>query len=160
MLVGNEEDFRLCLGVRGRKQAARGFKAEIAAFKEMIHRVRQACPAARFMARRCGKSSIRAMASGAAIMAAGDDWFMVGRGDMAVLDGVGGGDGFVGGMLYAILKGWEAEKSDPVRLGLQAPVSDLLTDYAPPADGSRSSIWRGQRPRAAMSVGVPALAGP
>jgi len=34
-------------------------------------------------------------------MAAGDEWYVVEPRDIGVLDRIGGGDGFVGGMLYA-----------------------------------------------------------
>ena len=45
-----------------------------------------------------------------AIMAAGDNWHVIEPREIGVLDRIGGGDGFVGGMLYAILKGWDSEK--------------------------------------------------
>ena len=43
-------------------------------------------------------------------MLEGDNWHVVEPREIHVLDRIGGGDGFVGGMLYAILKGWEPEK--------------------------------------------------
>jgi 2-dehydro-3-deoxygluconokinase len=60
------------------------------------------------------------------------------------LDRIGGGDGFVGGMLYAILKRWEPKKW--VQFGWASGVlaTTFLTDYAQPADEDQIwSIWKG-----------------
>ena len=61
-----------------------------------------------------------------------------------MLDRIGGGDGFVGGMLYAILKGWEPEKWIQFGWACGALATTLLTDYAQPADEEQVwSIWKG-----------------
>ena len=79
-----------------------------------------------------------------AIMAAGKDWHVVEPRDITVLDRIGGGDGFVGGMLYAILKGWEPEKWVQFGWASGALATTLLTDYAQPADEDQIwSIWKG-----------------
>jgi 2-dehydro-3-deoxygluconokinase len=79
-----------------------------------------------------------------AIMAAGDEWFVVEPRDITVLDRIGGGDGFVGGMLYAILKGWEPEKWIQFGWASGALATTFLTDYAQPADEDQVwSIWKG-----------------
>ncbi len=144
MLVGNEEDFQLCLGVQGPEAGGKGLKAEIAAFKEMIHRVRQAYPSASVYGTTLREVVHTSHHLWGAIMAAGDDWFMVEPRDITVLDRIGGGDGFVGGMLYAILKGWEAEKWIQFGWACGALATTLLTDYAQPADEEQVwSIWRG-----------------
>ena len=44
------------------------------------------------------------------------------------------GLGFVGGMLYAILKGWDSDKWAKFGWASGAFVASLLTDYAQPAD--------------------------
>ncbi len=41
-------------------------------------------------------------------MLEGDEWHVVEPREIHVLDRIGGGDGFVGGLLYAVLRGWEA----------------------------------------------------
>ena len=79
-----------------------------------------------------------------AIMAAGDEWHVVEPREIGVLDRIGGGDGFVGGMLYAILKGWEPEKWAQFGWATGALVVTLLTDYAQAADEDQIwSIWSG-----------------
>jgi len=79
-----------------------------------------------------------------AIMAAGDNWHVVEPREITVLDRIGGGDGFVGGMLYGILRGWEPEKWVQFGWATGALVTTLSTDYAQPADEEQVwSIWQG-----------------
>ena len=79
-----------------------------------------------------------------AIMAEKDNWHIVEPREITVLDRIGGGDGFVGGMLYAILKGWEAKKWVQFGWASGALATTLLTDYAQPADEEQIwSIWEG-----------------
>jgi 2-dehydro-3-deoxygluconokinase len=144
VLVGNEEDFQLCLGVKGPEAGGKGLKAEIESFKEMINRVKKAYPNASTYA-----TTLREVVDAnhhlwGAIMAAGDEWFIVEPRDIGVLDRIGGGDGFVGGLLYAILKGWEPEKWIQFGWASGALATTFLTDYAQPADEDQIwSIWKG-----------------
>ncbi len=144
ILVGNEEDFQLSLGVEGPEAGGRDLAAKIDGFKAMIERARQAFPNASVFA-----TTLREVVSAnchrwGAIMAAGDDWYVVEPRDITVLDRIGGGDGFVGGMLYAILKGWEPEKWIQFGWATGALVTTFLTDYAQPADEDQIwGIWEG-----------------
>jgi 2-dehydro-3-deoxygluconokinase len=77
-------------------------------------------------------------------MLAGDEWQVVMPREIHVLDRIGGGDGFVGGMLYAILKGWEPEKWIQFGWASGALATTFLTDYAQPADEEQVwSVWAG-----------------
>ena len=59
-------------------------------------------------------------------------------------DRIGGGDGFVGGMLYAILKGWPSEKWIQFAWATGALATTMLVDYALPADEDQVwSVWKG-----------------
>jgi 2-dehydro-3-deoxygluconokinase len=79
-----------------------------------------------------------------AILAEGDNWHVVEPRQITVLDRIGGGDGFVGGMLYAILRGMESEKWVQFGWACGALATTLLTDYAQPADEAQVwSIWYG-----------------
>lgn len=61
-----------------------------------------------------------------------------------MLDRIGGGDGFVGGLLYGILKGWDVQRSAQFGWASGAFTATLLTDYAQPADEDQLwSIWGG-----------------
>ena len=144
VLVGNEEDFQLCLGVEGPEAGGEGLAAKIDGFKGMINRAKQAFPNASVFA-----TTLREVVSAnchlwGAIMAEGDNWHVVEPREITVLDRIGGGDGFVGGMLYAILRGWEPEKWVQFGWAAGALVTTLMTDYAQPADEEQIwSIWEG-----------------
>lgn len=144
ILVGNEEDFQLCLGVEGPEAGGKGLAAKIEGFKGMIERVKVAFPNASVYA-----TTLREVVSTnthlwGAIMSAGKEWHVVEPREIGVLDRIGGGDGFVGGMLYAILKGWTPEKWIQFGWASGALATTLLTDYAQPADEEQIwSIWQG-----------------
>ena len=79
-----------------------------------------------------------------AIMRTEDGWQVVEPRPIRVLDRIGGGDGFVGGMLYAILRGWESEKWIQFGWASGALATTFLTDYAQPADEEQIwSVWSG-----------------
>ena len=56
-----------------------------------------------------------------------------------VLDRIGGGDGFVGGMLYGVLRGWDSEKWMQFGWATGALATTMLTDYASPV--SEDQVW-------------------
>ena len=49
------------------------------------------------------------------------------------------GDGFVGGMLYAVLRGWQPDQCLQIGWATGALAATLLTDYAIPAD--EQQVW-------------------
>jgi 2-dehydro-3-deoxygluconokinase len=144
VLVGNEEDFQLCLNIKGPEAGGSDLAAKIENFKIMINRVKTAFPNASVFA-----TTLREVVSTnhhkwGAIMAEGDNWHIVEPRDITVLDRIGGGDGFVGGMLYAILKNWAPEKWIQFGWATGALATTLLTDYGQPADEAQVwSIWQG-----------------
>ena len=110
ILVGNEEDFQLALGMKGPEAGGKDLSSKIASFQEMIGEVKKAYPNASVFG-----TTLRQVVNvnehiWGAIILAEDGWHIAEPRPIHVLDRIGGGDGFVGGMLYAILKGWEAEK--------------------------------------------------
>jgi len=144
VLVGNEEDFQLCLGIQGPEAGGKGLAAKIEGFKEMIGRVKKAYPNGAVYA-----TTLREVVSSnahlwGAIMSAGNDWHVVEPREIGVVDRIGGGDGFVGGMLYGILRGWEPAKWVQFGWASGALAATMLTDYAQPADEEQVwSIWEG-----------------
>lgn len=144
ILVGNEEDFQLCLKVKGPEAGGKDIAAKIEGFKGMIDCVRKAYPHAQVYA-----TTLRQVIDAnhhlwGALMANGKDWHVVEPRPITVLDRIGGGDGFVGGLLYAILKGWEPEKWIQFGWATGALATTLLTDYGTPADEDQVwSIWSG-----------------
>ena len=144
ILVGNEEDFQLCLGVQGPEAGGKGLAEKIESFKQMINRAKEAFPGASVFATTLREVRNANSHMWGAIMAEGDNWHVVEPRPITVLDRIGGGDGFVGGVLYAILQGWEADKWVQFGWASGALVTTLLTDYGQPADEEQIwSIWRG-----------------
>ena len=144
VLVGNEEDFQLCLGIEGPETGGKNLSNKIDSFKVMINKARKAFPNAAVFA-----TTLRQVVSAnchlwGAIMSEGGNWHVVEPREITVLDRIGGGDGFVGGMLYGILRGWEPEKWIQFGWATGALVTTLLTDYAQPADEDQIwSVWQG-----------------
>lgn len=144
ILVGNEEDFQLCLGIEGPEAGGQEIEDKIDSFKEMIKRVKEKFSNASVFA-----TTLRQVVSAnrhlwGAIMLNDNDWHVVKPREIDVLDRIGGGDGFVGGMLYGILKNWEPEKWIQFGWANGALVTTLLTDYSQPADEEMIwSIWHG-----------------
>ena len=144
ILVGNEEDFQLCLGMEGPETGGKEIEEKIENFKEMIARVKKKFPNASVFA-----TTLREVVNAnkhfwGAIMLEGNNWHVVTPREITVLDRIGGGDGFVGGLLYAILKNWEPEKWIQFGLASGALATTFLTDYAQPADEEMIwSVWEG-----------------
>ena len=74
-----------------------------------------------------------------AIVFENDNWHVVEPRSIRVLDRIGGGDGFVGGLLYGILREWEPQKWVQFGWASGALVTTLMTDYGQPAD--EDVIW-------------------
>ena len=144
ILVGNEEDFQLCLGIEGPEDGGIVLAEQIGSFKAMISRVKRAFPDVSVFA-----TTLRQVISTnnhlwGAIMLEGENWHIAEPREIYVLDRIGGGDGFIGGMLYAILKGWEPSKWLEFGWACGALATTSITDYAQPADEEQIwSIWKG-----------------
>jgi 2-dehydro-3-deoxygluconokinase len=144
ILVGNEEDFQLCLGIEGPEAGGKGLENKIDSFKEMINRVKNAYPNASVFATTLRQVVHTNQHLWGAIMLEGADWYVINPREIHVLDRIGGGDGFVGGLLYGILKSWEPEKWVQFGWASGALATTFLTDYAQPADESMIwSVWEG-----------------
>lgn len=144
ILVGNEEDFQLCLGIDGPDAGGEGLEQKIENFKEMITKVKQEYPNTSVFA-----TTLREVVSAnkhlwGSIMLEGENWHIVKPREINVLDRIGGGDGFVGGLLYAVLRDWNPEKWPQFAWATGAMATTFLTDYAQPADEDMVwSIWEG-----------------
>ena len=144
ILVGNEEDFQLCLGIEGPEAGGKDLASQIDKFKAMINCVKKEFQGALVFA-----TTLRQVISvnehlWGAIMLEGDKWHIVEPRQINVLDRIGGGDGFVGGLLYSILKGWGSEKWVQFAWATGVLATTVLTDYGLPADEEQVwSIWKG-----------------
>jgi 2-dehydro-3-deoxygluconokinase len=144
ILIGNEEDFQLCLGIEGPEAGGKGIGAKIEGFKGMIENVKKAYPYTQVYATTLREVISTNLHLWGAIMSSGTKYHVVEPREITVMDRIGGGDGFVGGMLYGILKGWEEEKWIQFGWATGALATTQLTDYAQPADEDQVwSIWKG-----------------
>ena len=144
ILIGNEEDFQLCLKVKGPEAGGKDLSGKIESFKEMILRVQEQYPNATTFA-----TTLRQVINAnehlwGAILLRDGQWHVAEPRPIQVLDRIGGGDGFVGGLLYGVLKNWKAE--DCLHFGWATGVmaATMLNDYAQPADEEQVwAIWNG-----------------
>jgi 2-dehydro-3-deoxygluconokinase len=144
ILIGNEEDFQLCLGIEGPDAGGKDLAAKIDGFKGMINRAKEKFPDVSVFATTLRQVISTNQHMWGGIISENDNWHVVEPRDIYVYDRIGGGDGFVSGMLYAILRGWEPEKWIQFGWASGAFVATLETDYAQPADEDQVwSIWQG-----------------
>ena len=144
ILIGNEEDFQLCLKVKGPEAGGKDLSGKIESFKEMILRVKEQYPNATTFA-----TTLRQVINAnehlwGAILLRNGEWHVAEPRPIQVMDRIGGGDGFVGGLLYGILKNWKAE--DCLHFGWATGVmaATMLNDYAQPADEEQVwAVWSG-----------------
>jgi 2-dehydro-3-deoxygluconokinase len=144
ILIGNEEDFQLCLDIEGPEAGGSDIKAKIDGFKEMINRVKKQYPKTTLFATTLREVESANLHQWGAIVSHGSDFCVIEPREIGVYDRIGGGDGFVGGLLYGVLKGWSAEKSSQFGWATGALTATLNTDYGQPADEDQVwSIWKG-----------------
>jgi 2-dehydro-3-deoxygluconokinase len=144
ILVGNEEDFQLCLGIEGPDAGGKNIDSKIESFKEMIGRVKTAFPQASVFATTLRQVLNAGQHLWGAIMLEGSNWHIIEPREIHVLDRIGGGDGFVGGLLYGFMKTWEPGKCLQFGWASGALATTFITDYAQPADEEMVwSIWEG-----------------
>lgn len=144
ILIGNEEDFQLCLGVKGPEAGGKGISDKIDGFKDMIGRVQKEFPNASVYATTLREVESANLHHWGAIVNCGEDWEVIEPREIGVVDRIGGGDGFVGGLLYGVLKGWDIARCSQFGWASGALAATLLTDYGQPADEEQVwAIWSG-----------------
>ena len=144
ILIGNEEDFQLSLGLKGPEAGGKDIGSKIESFKGMIMEAKKRYPGVSVFT-----TTLRQVVSAnehlwGAIALDGDKWTVIEPRPIQVIDRIGGGDAFVGGMLYGKVKGWEAEKCVQFGWACGAFVATLLDDFGLPADEEQIfGIWEG-----------------
>lgn len=139
ILIGNEEDFQLALGLSGPEAGGSGIVDKLESFRAMIETARVQYPGVSLFA-----TTLRQVQSAnshlwGCIGLAESGWFVESPREIPVLDRIGGGDGFVGGLLYGILKGWSADKCMQFGWATGALAASVLTDYATPT--GEEQVW-------------------
>ncbi len=144
ILIGNEEDFQLALGIEGPKAGGDDLNAKIKNFKEMIQVVEKKYPNAQIVA-----TTLREVVSAnehlwGAIMKTEKGFLVELPRQIQVHDRIGGGDGFVGGLLYGILSGKTYEQAFQFGWANGALTATLLNDYSQPMDEEEvMSVYQG-----------------
>lgn len=139
VLIGNEEDFQLCLGFKGPEAGGKDLGSKIEYFKAMITQVQEKYTNAKMFA-----TTLRQVISAnehlwGAIVLADSKWYVEEPREIQVMDRIGGGDGFSGGLLYGVLNGWAAEKCLQFGWASGVLAASSLNDFAEPAD--EKQIW-------------------
>ena len=144
LLIGNEEDFQLALGMNGPEAGGKELSGKIEAFKGMIEETSKHFPNAKVFA-----TTLRQVVSAnehiwGAILRADGQWYVEEPRNIPVLDRIGGGDAFVGGLLYAFLMGWDPSKWVQFGWATGAMATTMVEDYASPVDEEQVwSVWKG-----------------
>jgi 2-dehydro-3-deoxygluconokinase len=133
VLVGNEEDMQLSLGISG-PEAAKTSAFDAGAFVEVIGKVVERFPNVKVVA-----TTLREVASASrhrwsAVVWADGQTYQAPVMDLDVYDRVGGGDGFASGLFYGLLSGAPLDES--LRLGWAHGA--LLTTF--PGDTTMASL--------------------
>ena len=144
ILIGNEEDYQLALGISGPKAGGEGLAAELAQFQMMIQAAKLAYPNVSIFA-----TTLRQVISAnrhlwGALLYENGNFHTVEPREIEVLDRIGGGDATVGGILYGLLRGWEADKCLQFGWACGAYVVTMELDYGLPMnEGQIWQIWSG-----------------
>lgn len=133
ILIGNEEDYQSCLRVEGPK-SLNNLENQVGSFEAMIRATKVKYPNVRLFA-----TTLREVISAnkhlwGSIMLFDDELFEVKPREIDIMDRIGGGDAFTGGLLYGILKGFSPMEALQFGWGCGVLVTGSLNDYAEPAD--------------------------
>ncbi len=138
-LIGNEEDFQLALGIKGPEVEGNDLSSNINKFKDMINKVKETYPDVKVFATTLRQVENANEHYWGAIMNVENTWYIEEPRKIQVLDRIGGGDGFVGGILYSALKNLNQE--DWIKFGWAtgALATTMISDYA--TVESEDQIW-------------------
>lgn len=144
ILIGNEEDYQLALGVKGPEAGGENIADEIEVFKQLINNVQKEYPNASMYANTLREVKNANEHLWGATLLEGNNLTVIEPRPIQVLDRIGGGDGFVGGLLYGLLSGFEGEKAVKFAWASGALATTMIEDYASPIDEVQVwSIWEG-----------------
>jgi 2-dehydro-3-deoxygluconokinase len=133
VVVGNEEDLQMGLGIAGPEVAAKS-KLDPSAFFGMIDKVIAKYPHIKIVATTLREVHSSNRHSWSAVAWVDGKTYLAPTAELDVLDRVGGGDGFASGFFYGLLTGEEPEQA--VKLGWAHGA--LITTY--PGDTTMASV--------------------
>jgi 2-dehydro-3-deoxygluconokinase len=133
VLVGNEEDLQMGLGIKGQDVEKKG-KLDPSAFFGMMEGVAKELPNVKAVATTLREVVTTNRHNWSAVLWLEGETFQAPEASLDVLDRVGGGDGFASGLIYGLLNGKSPE--DALRLGWAHGA--LLTTF--PGDTTMASL--------------------
>ncbi|MBU0996460.1 MAG: sugar kinase [Firmicutes bacterium] len=144
ILIGNEEEYQLALGLPGPEIGNELIHSQIDRYQHMINELKTHYPNVEIIA-----TTLRDVIDSnrhlfGAMVNHHNEWVVIEQKPIDVLDRIGGGDGFVGGFLYGLLKGWSV--SDATKFGWAngAYAVTLLDDFTTPQNEEVLwNIWNG-----------------
>ena len=89
ILVGNEEDFQLCLGIQGPEAGGKDLSAKIEGFKGMIRECKKAYPNVSVFATTLRQVLTANKHLWGAIMLEAEDWHVIEPREIEILDRIG-----------------------------------------------------------------------
>ena len=139
ILIGNEEDYQLALGLKGPEAGGKDIASKIDGFKKMIETAKAEYKNVKVFA-----TTLRQVISAnehlwGAISYSSEGWNIIEPRPIEVMDRIGGGDGFVGGLLYSILKGESIKTATEFGWATGVLAASSLNDYATPVD--EDEVW-------------------
>ena len=139
ILIGNEEDFQLCLGMKGPEAGGKDLGNKLGNFKSMIMAAHAEYPSVKVFATTLREVITANEHLWGALLYDGEKWCVEMPRRIPVLDRIGGGDAFTGGLLYGLYQGWESSKCLQFGWATGALTVSGLMDYAEPAD--ERQVW-------------------
>jgi 2-dehydro-3-deoxygluconokinase len=144
LLIGNEEDFQLALGVKGPESGGNDINKKLESFKAMIASMKDAYPNAELFTTTLREVNSANSHEWGAILTDQKVWHVIEPRQIGVLDRIGGGDGYVGGLLYGLLTGMSLERACQFGWANGAFTATLLDDYSQPLSEEQIfSVWEG-----------------
>jgi len=134
VLAGNEEDYQLCLGLKGPSAGGNDLNDKIDSFKQMIETTKKTYKNTKVFV-----TTLREVISAnnnlwGAIVNYDNKWYVEKPRPIEIMDRIGGGDGFMGGFLYGVISKYKADKCLALGWAAGALAASSLNDYGEPAD--------------------------
>lgn len=133
VLIGNEEDYQLALGLKGPEAGGKDLSSKVESFKSMILEASKAYPNVEMFTTTLREVKSANLHNWGAITYENGKFYLIEPKPIDVLDRIGGGDGFVGGFLYSLLKGYDIEKATNLGWAAGALAAASLDDFATPS---------------------------
>jgi 2-dehydro-3-deoxygluconokinase len=144
ILIGNEEDFQLALGIKGPAIGGKNINDDIKLYQNLLKVVKNVFPNVVLCVTTLREVITANEHLWGVILCENDDFVTIEPKVIPVRDRIGGGDGFVGGLLYGLLKRWDLEKCTQFAWATGALAVSVVEDYALPLDEEEVwSIWNG-----------------